>query len=295
MLTTVACYLLQLFADFSGYTNIALGIGKLFGVEGPPNFNAPFSATNIREYWRRSHMSLTALAHRLPVHAFVDVAKRYGQAGLIGAIFLNMIMIGIWHAFTLNYLVFGILQAVFLSVTVQILGARARRKRVAGKTNQVRQETWVWRRLVPFLGTVLTFALMSFSMIFFHSRTWDQAMSVLAQVSARGKRVDRLVGHTGLSGGAGVDLHGDRSLCRVGDPASRALSQSVGAAVPHWLQYGVCLFLLTVLSTAGKWTFHLWSILTKTDLGPVLRFRLSRAASIETAKRARDVNRHTER
>jgi alginate O-acetyltransferase complex protein AlgI len=49
MLATVACYTIQLYADFAGYTNIALGIGKLFGVEGPPNFNAPFAAVNIQE------------------------------------------------------------------------------------------------------------------------------------------------------------------------------------------------------------------------------------------------------
>ena len=60
MLVTVACYTLQLYADFAGYTNIALGIGKIFGVEGPPNFNAPFAATNIQAMWRRWHMSLTS-------------------------------------------------------------------------------------------------------------------------------------------------------------------------------------------------------------------------------------------
>ena len=60
--------------------------------------------------------------------------RDYGQAGLIGAIFINMIVIGIWHGLTLNYLVFGILQAIFLSVTVVILGARTRRRRAAGKT-----------------------------------------------------------------------------------------------------------------------------------------------------------------
>ena len=256
MLTTVACYLLQLFADFSGYTNIALGVGKLFGVEGPPNFNAPFSAANIQEFWRRWHMSLTLW---LTDYLFTPLSmslRDYGQAGLIGAIFLNMIIIGIWHAFTLNYLVFGILQAVFLSVTVLILGARTRRKRVAGKTNPVQRETWVWRRLVPFLGAVLTFALMSFSMIFFHSPTWEQAMSVLAQVSG--------LAPSGSTGWSGIPayLTVPAWICMAialyvgaGRPGSRALSQSVNAAAPHWLQYGVCLFLLTVLSTAGSGRF----------------------------------------
>ena len=256
MLTTVACYLLQLFADFSGYTNIALGVGKLFGVEGPPNFNAPFSASNIQEFWRRWHMSLTLW---LTDYLFAPLSmslRDYGQAGLIGAIFLNMIIIGIWHAFTVNYLVFGILQAVFLSVTVLILGARTRRKRVTGKTNPVQRETWAWGRLVPFLGAVLTFALMSFSMIFFHSPTWEQAMSVLAQVS--GLAPSGSISWSGIPAYLTVPAWicmGIALYVGAGRPGSRALSQSVNAAAPHWLQYGVCLFLLTVLSTAGSGRF----------------------------------------
>jgi alginate O-acetyltransferase complex protein AlgI len=256
MLTTVACYLLQLFADFSGYTNIALGIGKLFGVEGPPNFNAPFSAANIQEFWRRWHMSLTLWLTDYLFTPLSMTLRGYGQAGLIGAIFLNMIIIGIWHGFTLNYLVFGILQAVFLSVTVLILGARTRRKRGGGKTNQVQQETWVSRRLVPFLGAVLTFALMSFSMIFFHSPTWDQAMSVLAQVS--GLAPSGSIGWSGIPAYLTVPAWICMAIALyvgAGRPGSRALSQSVNAAAPHWLQYGVCLFLLTVLSTAGSGRF----------------------------------------
>ena len=78
--------------------------------------------------------------------------RDYGQAGLIGAICLNMIIIGIWHGFTLNFLVFGMLHALFLSVTVLVLGARARRKRAAGRTKQAQGETWVWR----YAGALLT-------------------------------------------------------------------------------------------------------------------------------------------
>ena len=88
-------------------------------------------------------MSLTAWLTDYLFTPLSMTLRDYGQAGLISAIFLNMIIIGIWHGFTLNYLVFGILQAVFLSVTVVILGARTRRKRAAGKTNQVQRATWV--------------------------------------------------------------------------------------------------------------------------------------------------------
>jgi alginate O-acetyltransferase complex protein AlgI len=256
LLTTVACYMLQLYADFAGYTNIALGIGKLFGIEGPQNFNAPFSAVNIQEFWRRWHMSLTLWLTDYLFTPLSMTLRDYGQAGLIGAILLNMIIIGIWHAFTLNYLVFGILQAIFLSVTVLILGARTRRKRAAGRTKRVERETWVWRYVVPVLGAALTFALMSFSMIFFHSPTWDQAMSILAQIFG--------LAPSGSIGWPDMPpyLTAPAWVCMAialyvgaGAPGVRELSQSVGTIAPRWLQYGVCLSLLMLLSTAGSGRF----------------------------------------
>ncbi len=183
MLTTVACYTIQLYADFSGYTNIALGIGKLFGVEGPPNFNAPFAAVNIQEMWRRWHMSLTSWLTDYLFTPMSMALRDYGQPGLLAAICLNMIIIGIWHGFTLNYLVFGILHAAFLTVTVLILAARTRRKRAAGRSKPADgAASRLPGALMAFLGAALTFALMSFSQIFFHSATFGQALSILAQI-----------------------------------------------------------------------------------------------------------------
>ena len=257
MLTTVACYTLQLYADFSGYTNIALGIGKLFGVEGPPNFHAPFAAVNIQEMWRRWHMSLTLW---LTDYLFTPLSmslRDFGQAGLIGAICLNMIIIGIWHGFMLNYLVFGMLHAVFLSVTVLILGERARRKRAAGKAKAPQRLGWrPPAALFGVLGAVLTFALMSFSQIFFHSPTFGQATSILAQIVG--------VAPSGLTDWSDLPLNltvpawicmGVALYVGAGAPGARRLGQSVGMIAPQWLQYGVCLFLLTILSTEGSGQF----------------------------------------
>ena len=257
MLTTVACYTLQLYADFSGYTNIALGIGKLFGVEGPPNFNAPFVATNIQEMWRRWHMSLTLW---LTDYLFTPLSmslRDYGQVGLIGAICLNMIIIGVWHGFTLDYLVFGILHAAFLSVTVLILGELARRKRAAGKVKA--PQSLGWRppgALLSVLGAVLTFALMSFSQIFFHSETFSQATSILAQVVGAVPS-----GPTGWSDMA-ANLVVPTWICigvalyvGAGAPGARDVFGSLDRTAPNWLQYGICLFLLSVLSTEGSGRF----------------------------------------
>jgi alginate O-acetyltransferase complex protein AlgI len=257
MLTTVACYTLQLYADFSGYTNIALGVGRLFGVEGPPNFNAPFAAINIQDMWRRWHMSLTLW---LTDYLFTPLSmslRDYGQAGLIGAICLNMIIIGVWHGFTLNYLVFGILHAIFLTVTVLVLGELAGRKRAAGKAKA--PQSLGWRppgALIRVLGAVLTFTLMSFSQIFFHSETFSQATAILAQVVG--------VEPSGPQGWFEMPAYlsvpawicmGVALYVGAGAPGLRGFAGSLNRTAPNWLQYGVCLFLLSVLSTEGSGRF----------------------------------------
>jgi D-alanyl-lipoteichoic acid acyltransferase DltB (MBOAT superfamily) len=253
VVTTVACFILQLYADFSGYTNIALGIGKLFGVEGPPNFNAPFAAVNIQHFWRRWHMSLTLWLTDYLFTPLSMTLRDYRQAGLIGAICLNMVIIGLWHGFTVNFLAFGVLHAFFLSATVLIL---ARRKRAAAKTRTLAQSDWLGSRAVAFLGAVLTFALVSLSMIFVYSPTWGEAVSVLKQIVG--------VAPSGSMGWSDMpaNLTVPAWICMAialfvgaGAPGVQRLSRSVGRLAPTWLEYCVCLSLLSLLSTAGSGRF----------------------------------------
>ena len=145
MLTTVACYLLQLYADFAGYTNIALGVGKLFGVDGPPNFNAPFAAVNIQEMWRRWHMSLTSWVTDYLFTPLSMSLRGLGQTGLVLCIMLNMLIIGLWHGLTPNFLVFGLMQGVFVSVTALIVTSLRRRRRGRREAGIGRRADGRWR------------------------------------------------------------------------------------------------------------------------------------------------------
>jgi alginate O-acetyltransferase complex protein AlgI len=251
MLTTVACYTLQLYADFSGYTNIALGIGKLFGVEGPPNFHAPFAAVNIQEMWRRWHMSLTSWVTDYLFTPLSMSMRELGQAGLVLCIMLNMVIIGLWHGLTLNFLVFGLMHGVFVSVTALIVMRRRRRGRAAGAKAGT---SAVWPAALS--GMILTFALMSFSQIFWHSPTWGQATSILAQILG--------VAPSGSTGWSDMALNitvpawicmGVALYVGAGAPGAQGLGQGIGKIAPHWLSYGVCLFLLSVLATEGSGQF----------------------------------------
>jgi alginate O-acetyltransferase complex protein AlgI len=260
MLITVACYLLQLYADFAGYTNIALGVGKLFGVEGPPNFHAPFAAVNIQEFWRRWHMSLTSWIIDYLFTPLSMSLRDLGRAGLILCLMLNMVIIGLWHGLTLNFLVFGLLQGIFVSVTALVIMSLRRRGRTSvepaprGQTDAIGERARRWT--LALAGTILTFLLMSFSTIFFHSRTWDQAVSILKQVLA--------VSPSGPLGWSDMPayLSVPAWICGAvalfvgaGAPGAKALAARIDRVAPQWLQYGVCLFLLSVLSTAGSGRF----------------------------------------
>jgi alginate O-acetyltransferase complex protein AlgI len=249
MATTVACYLLQLYADFAGYTNVALGIGRLFGVEGPPNFHAPFAAVNVQEFWRRWHMSLTSWVTDYLFTPLSMSLRGLGQSGLVLCFMLSMIIIGLWHGFTVNFLVFGVLQGILVSITALIVMS-LRRRRAGAKPGS--GERWP----AALAGMILTFALMSFSTIFWHSPTWGQAISILEQVL--GVAPSGPIGWSDMPGYLTVPVWICMAVALfvgVGAPGVRKLTQSAGKLTPNWLQYGVCLFLLFVLSTEGSGRF----------------------------------------
>jgi alginate O-acetyltransferase complex protein AlgI len=117
-------FALQLYADFSGVTDIAIGLGQLFGIQGPENFNRPFFARNIQDYWRRWHMSLTTWLGDYLFTPLRMSLRRLGDLGLALALLINMVAIGVWHGVTWTYAAFGLLHGIFLVVSALTLKKR---------------------------------------------------------------------------------------------------------------------------------------------------------------------------
>lgn len=106
-------YTIQIYADFSGYSDMAIGIARLLGFEITRNFNYPFFAQNIAEFWRRWHMSLTTW---LTDYVFAPLSitfRDYEKNGLIMAILINFTIIGIWHGANWTFVLFGILHGLY--------------------------------------------------------------------------------------------------------------------------------------------------------------------------------------
>jgi D-alanyl-lipoteichoic acid acyltransferase DltB (MBOAT superfamily) len=113
-------YACQLYADFSGYTDMAIGLGRLLGFKIADNFKTPFLAYNIADFWRRWHMSLTSW---LTDYVFMPLNIKFrdlGKWGIALAAFLNMMLVGLWHGANLTYLAFGVYHGILFCLLILI-------------------------------------------------------------------------------------------------------------------------------------------------------------------------------
>ncbi|MFD0937699.1 MBOAT family O-acyltransferase, partial [Methylobacterium trifolii] len=110
----------QIYFDFSGYTDMALGIALLFGLVLPQNFDVPYRATSLRDFWRRWHMTLSRF---LRDYLYIALGgNRRGLALQLGALFATMTLGGLWHGAGLTFLAWGALHGLGLGAGV--LGRR---------------------------------------------------------------------------------------------------------------------------------------------------------------------------
>jgi alginate O-acetyltransferase complex protein AlgI len=103
----------QIFADFAGYSLIALGLGKLFGYQLPTNFNFPYLAASITEFWRRWHISLSSWLRQ---YLYIPLGgSRRGEARTYVNLFLVMFLGGLWHGAAWSYAIWGTAHGLFLA------------------------------------------------------------------------------------------------------------------------------------------------------------------------------------
>lgn len=166
VLTAVYAYSLQLFFDFSGYTDLAIAIGLLLGFRLPENFNRPYLATDIQDFWNRWHMTLSTWIRD---YVYIPLG---GNRGSFWRVQFNLMMAfmlsGIWHGAGWNFLIWGGIHGLAL-VWLNLM----KRYGLRGKLTQYSKG----------LAIFLTFHYVAFGWIFFHSSTLEQALAVLSALS----------------------------------------------------------------------------------------------------------------
>jgi D-alanyl-lipoteichoic acid acyltransferase DltB (MBOAT superfamily) len=163
VLIGVYCYAIKIYADFSGYTDVAIGSARLFGYELPENFNAPYTAKNLQDFWHRWHISLSTW---LRDYLYIPLGgSRATQPAIYRNLMITMLLGGLWHGASWNFVIWGFLHGLALALT----RAYQRSRKPAG-------EAPLWKRA---LMVVLTFHYVCFAWIFFKASTFAGAVEVL--------------------------------------------------------------------------------------------------------------------
>lgn len=114
--TGIIAFTLQLFFDFAGYTDMAIGVGKMLGFKLPENFNFPYISRSISEFWRRWHMTLSAW---LRDYIFMPLSlslRRWRKSGVFISLMITFTICGMWHGATWNFVIWGAIQGLFLGL-----------------------------------------------------------------------------------------------------------------------------------------------------------------------------------
>ena len=164
-------YALQIYCDFSGYTDIAIGSALLLGVRFPLNFNSPYKAHNIVDFWRRWHISLSTW---LRDYLYIPLGgNRKGRGRTYANLLITMILGGFWHGAAWTFVAWGFLHGAALAVT------KWWEERGGEKAGKVRSAL----SLRHILSVFLTFHLVCVGWVFFRSESFEKAGLVFAQMA----------------------------------------------------------------------------------------------------------------
>jgi alginate O-acetyltransferase complex protein AlgI len=230
ILIAVYGYALQLFFDFSGYTDIARGAALLLGIELPENFRRPYLAVNVAEFWRRWHITFSEWL-RDYLFDFFPKRRKFPVLSYSYAFLLTMMLGGLWHGISWCFLIWGALHGLALGVVFAW-----KRRRV------IPSPAW-WPKL---LGGLVTFHFVCFTWIFFRAGTLPNAVAILRGLGSMTWSFGNITPAL-----AGVMLLAAIMHCLP--PRWFDHATSIAAKTPFWVQgAAMAALILLIQSLAGR-------------------------------------------
>jgi alginate O-acetyltransferase complex protein AlgI len=162
-------YAMVIYCDFSGYSDMAIGMAKWMGFTINENFDSPYQSSSITEFWRRWHMSLSSW---LKDYLYISLGgNRVGKVRQYINLMITMILGGLWHGASLNFIVWGAMHGVALAIDKMRMELFKRFKVISslGKGSKV-------------IGTLITFHFVCFCWIFFKASSFADASTIITQI-----------------------------------------------------------------------------------------------------------------
>lgn len=171
-LLVVLTYTFQIYFDFSGYSDMAMGLGKMFNIELPMNFNSPYKACSVKELWQRWHMTLSRFFIQ---YVYIPLGgSRKGKVRTLINTFMVFFLSGLWHGANWTYVAWGTMQGLLVIWdNLGLIGVKGRGDKVSAKF------------YIPgWLGWFLTFSFFNISLIFFGSSSMANAFQMFKNIFA---------------------------------------------------------------------------------------------------------------
>jgi len=163
-------FAIQIYCDFSGYSDIAIGSAMVLGIELMKNFNYPFTSKTIAEFWRRWHISLSSWFNDYLFTPILIKKRDWGRSAVIFALFVTFFLSGLWHGAGWTFIIWGLSHAV--AICYEVL-TRKFRSNLAKKTPAVLYNT---------LSILITFSYVVLSWIFFRARNVADAFYIIKRI-----------------------------------------------------------------------------------------------------------------
>ena len=161
-------YALQIYCDFSGYSDMAIGIALLLGFHFNLNFNSPYKSASITEFWRRWHISLSSW---LKDYLYISLGgNRKGKFRQYLNLIITMFLGGLWHGASWNFVLWGTFHGIALALHKMWMSITGRKKG---------EQSHGWRRV---FGVIITFHFVCFCWIFFRNADFQNSMDMLKQI-----------------------------------------------------------------------------------------------------------------
>lgn len=171
-LLVILAYTFEIYFDFSGYSDMAMGLGKMFNIDIPANFNSPYKACSVRELWQRWHMTLSRFFIQ---YVYIPLGgSRKGKLRTICNTFIVFFLSGLWHGANWTYVAWGTMQGLLVIWdNLGIVGIKGSQEKVPS------------RILMPrWLGWIFTFSFFNLSLFFFRSDNMANAFQMFKNILA---------------------------------------------------------------------------------------------------------------
>lgn len=172
-LLAIYAYVLQIYCDFSGYSDMAIGIALLLGFKLMDNFNYPFKATSIADFWRRWHISLSNWLKDYLFKPIQISARSMKIFGNVLALVVTFFVCGLWHGAGWNFILWGVFHGMLMSISLLFKKPKEKLYKLLRINNT---------RFLRFFQIVITFHLVALSFLIFRAKNFQDVIDMLDQI-----------------------------------------------------------------------------------------------------------------